>query len=383
MRIVIAPDSYKGSLSAAKVARAMRVGVLKIFPDAEVFEAPIADGGEGTVESLVVATGGRTVGETVEGPLGEPVQSFWGILGDGHTAVIEMAAASGLPLIPVEKRNPGIASSYGTGQLIKSALDYGFRKFIMGIGGSATNDGGAGMAQALGAKFLDCRGKELPKGGGALSCLAAIDIGSLDPRLKESEIVVACDVDNPLYGPRGASAVYGPQKGATPEMVLELDAALKNFSEIASQATGRHIADLPGAGAAGGMGSGLLFFTPAILRSGVEIVFEAVGLASLIQNSDFVITGEGMTDYQTAFGKAPAGVGKIARQFNKVAICVSGGLGQGADDILEHGINAVISITPRPMILEECMKSAEVLVEQAATCVARLLKAGMSLSAIG
>ena len=383
MRIVIAPDSYKGSLSAVRVARAIKRGVLQIFQDAEVFEAPIADGGEGTVEALVVATGGRIVRETVEGPLGESVESFWGVLGDGHTAVIEMAAASGLPLVPVAKRDPGITSSYGTGQLIKSALDSGFRRFIMGIGGSATNDGGAGMAKALGVKFLDSRREELPKGGGGLSSLAEIDLNLLDPRLKESEIIVACDVDNPLYGPRGASAVYGPQKGATPEMVRELDAALKNFSEIASEATGRYIADFPGAGAAGGMGAGLLFFTPAILRSGVEIVFEAVGLASLIQNADIVITGEGMTDYQTAFGKAPAGVGKIARQFNKVAICVSGGLGQGADDILELGINAVVSITPRPMTLEECMESAEVMVEQATTRVARLLKAGMSLSAIG
>ena len=383
MRIVIAPDSYKGSLSAVKVARAIKRGILQIFQDAEVYEVPIADGGEGTVDALVVATGGQIVRETVEGPLGEPVESFWGILGGGQTAVIEMAAASGLPLVPVEKRNPRIASSYGTGQLIKSALDSGFRRIIMGIGGSATNDGGAGMAQALGVKFLDSQREELPKGGGALSVLTEIDLNLLDPRLKESEIIVACDVGNPLYGPRGASAVYGPQKGATAEMVLELDAALENFSEIASKVTGRYIANLPGAGAAGGMGAGLLLFTPAILRSGVEIVFETVGLASLIQKADIVITGEGMTDYQTAFGKAPVGVGKLSKQFDKVAICVSGGLGKGADDILEHGINAVVSITPRPMTLEECMESAEVLVEQAANRVARLLKAGMSLGAIG
>lgn len=239
------------------------------------------------------------------------------------------------------------------------------------------------MAQALGVKFLDSQREELPKGGGALSVLTEIDLNLLDPRLKESEIIVACDVGNPLYGPRGASAVYGPQKGATAEMVLELDAALENFSEIASKVTGRYIANLPGAGAAGGMGAGLLLFTPAILRSGVEIVFETVGLASLIQKADIVITGEGMTDYQTAFGKAPVGVGKLSKQFDKVAICVSGGLGKGADDILEHGINAVVSITPRPMTLEECMESAEVLVEQAANRVARLLKAGMSLGAIG
>jgi len=383
MRVVIAPDSYKGSLSAVQVARAMKRGIAQVFEDAEVFEVPIADGGEGTVEALVVATGGQIVRETVEGPLGGPVESFWGIIGDGRTAVIEMAAASGLPFVPVEKRDPRITSSYGTGQLITSVLDHGFRRIIMGIGGSATNDGGAGMARALGVKFLNSRGHELPQGGEALSSLSEIDLSSLDPRVKDTEIIVACDVDNPLCGPQGASVVYGPQKGATPEMVLELDAALKKFSEIAGAVTGRHVEDLPGAGAAGGMGAGLMFFTPAVLRPGVEIVFEAVGLASLIQKAHLVITGEGMTDFQTAFGKAPSGVGKLAEQFNKVAICVSGGLGNGADNILEHGISAVVGITPRPMSLDQCMESAEILVEQAIIRVARLLKAGMSLSAIG
>lgn len=378
MRIVVAPDSYKGSLSAVRVSRAIKKGFQQIFKDAEIIEAPIADGGEGTVEALIVATGGRIIQETVKGPLGEPVESFWGILGDNRTAVIEMAAASGLPFVSIEKRDPRITSSYGTGQLIKSALDKGFRKFIMGIGGSATNDGGVGMAQALGAKFMDAQGRELASGGGELRKLAKIDIESLDPRLNESEIVVACDVDNPLYGPRGASAVYGPQKGATPEMVTELDNALKNFAEIAGYATGRYVAATPGAGAAGGMGAGLLLFTPAILRPGVEIVFEAVGLGSLIRNADIVITGEGMTDYQTVFGKAPVGVGKLAKQFNKVAICISGSLGRGADDILEQGLNAIVSIVSAPMTLDECMRSAEDLVERAADRVARLLKAGMS-----
>lgn len=381
MRVIVAPDSYKGSLSAVEVAKAIKKGILQIFQDAEIIEVPIADGGEGTVEALVVATGGRIVRETVKGPLGDPVESFWGILGDNRIAVIEMAAASGLPLVPPEKRDPRNTSSYGTGELIKSALDNGFRKIIMGIGGSATNDGGAGMAQALGIRFLDSQKRELAPGGGDLSRLAEIDVNLLDPRLKESEIVVACDVDNPLYGPRGASAVYGPQKGATPKIVTELDNALRNFAEIAGKATGRYVADIPGAGAAGGMGAGLMLFTPAILRTGVEIVFEAVGLASLIRNADVVITGEGMTDYQTAFGKAPVGVGKLAKQFNKVAICISGSLGHGADDILEQGINAVVSIVPCPMTLDECMRSAEELVEKAAVRVARLLKAGTSLGA--
>ena len=380
MRILIAPDSYKGSLSALEVARAMKKGMLKVFPEAEIVLAPIADGGEGTVDALVTATGGTIVRETVSGPLGEPVDSFWGILGDSSAAVIEMAAASGLTLIPEAERNPRVTSSRGTGQLMKSAMDRGFRKLIIGMGGSATNDGGAGMARALGVKFLDSQGWELPEGGAALSDLAEIDLSGIDSRIKETEIVVACDVDNPLCGPRGASEVYGPQKGASAEVIKELDAALENFGKVASMSTGRDVAALPGAGAAGGMGAGLMFFPPAVLRPGIEIVFEFLGLASLIQKADIVITGEGKTDFQTVFGKAPAGVGDLAGHFGKVALCISGSLGNGAEKILNHGIQAAVSIVPRPMSLNECMQSAEILVEQAADRVARLLKAGMALT---
>ncbi len=381
MRIIIAPDSYKGSVSALGVADAIERGLLRVFPDAQVFKAPMADGGEGTVEALVAATGGEILYEAVNGPLGEPVTAHWGILGDGKTAVIEMAAASGLPLIPIERRDPRITTSYGTGQLMKAALDRGLRKMIIGIGGSATNDAGAGMATALGFRFSNAAGEELPPGGAALAQLAEIDPGQVDVRLKDSEIIVACDVDNPLCGPRGASAVYGPQKGATPEMVAELDAALQNFSEFARGVTGKAVAEYPGAGAAGGLGAGLMFFTNAGLRPGVEIVIEATGLASLAQTVDLVVTGEGCTDFQTAFGKAPVGVASVAKKHGKPVVCLSGSLGPGAEDVLEHGIDALMSVVPRPMSLDECMQSGAALIEQAAERLAHLLRMGMSLSA--
>jgi glycerate 2-kinase len=379
VRIVVAPDSYKGSVSAVGVTDAVEKGLLKVFPDAQVFKVPIADGGEGTVEALVAATGGQMLRESVCGPLGQPVSAHWGILGDGTTAVIEMAAASGLPLVPKEKRDPRVTSSYGTGQLMKAALDHGLRKMIIGIGGSATNDGGAGMAAALGAKFLDARGCELPPGGAALARLATIDINDMDARLNPAEIVVACDVDNPLCGPRGASAVYGPQKGATPEIVTELDAALKNFAGFARRATGKDAAERPGAGAAGGLGAGLLFFTNAVLRPGVDIVIEATGLHELIRTADLIITGEGATDFQTAFGKAPVGIAGVAKRYGKPVICLSGGLGRGAEDVLQHGIDALISVAPGPMSLEECMQNGATLIELASERLARLIKVGMSL----
>jgi glycerate kinase len=379
MRIIIAPDSYKGSVSAAEVADAIEKGFLKVFPEAEIIKIPIADGGEGTVQALVRATKGTLLPETVKGPLGEPLRAHWGILGDGKTAIIEMAAASGLPLVPVERRNPLVTCSYGTGQLIKAALDRGLRRIIVGIGGSATNDGGAGMARALGARFLDAGGKELPPGGAALRHLSAIDLRDLDPRLEESEVIVACDVDNPLYGPRGASAVFGPQKAASPEMVEELDAALRVFADVARKVTGRDVSDQSGAGAAGGLGAGLMWFAGAILRPGVEIVLEVTGFESHVSACDLVVTGEGKTDFQTAFGKAPVGVAKVAQRHNKPVICLSGGLGKGAEEVLRHGIDCVMSVVPGPMNLEECMARGAELIEEAAARVACLLKCGMKL----
>ena len=375
MRVVVAPDSYKGSVSAVGVAAALERGVLRVFPQAEVRKIPIADGGEGTVEALVTATGGQMRQERVRGPLGEPVDACWGILGDGQTAVIEMAAASGLPLVPQDRRDPRITTTYGTGELIRTALDAGLRRIIIGIGGSATNDGGTGMAQALGAKFLAADGAELPPGGGALAQLKTIDLSGLDSRLTETEITVACDVDNPLCGQRGAAAVFGPQKGATPAMVAELDAALGHFAGCARAATGRNVADLAGAGAAGGLGAGLLFFTPAKLRPGVEIVLEAVKFAEVVKDAAFVITGEGRTDFQTAYGKAPVGVAKVAKQFDVPVFCISGGLGDGADDVLAQGLDAVMSICSRPLSLDECMRDGATLIEEAAARLCRILQA--------
>lgn len=379
MHVVIAPDSYKGSLSALAVAEAMERGVLQVFPDATTQLLPIADGGEGTVEALVKATGGRMIYEEVTGPLGDPVEAYWGILGDDATAVIEMAAASGLPLVPPERRDPRVTTTYGTGQLVKAALDQGMRRIIIGIGGSATNDGGTGMARALGVRFLDEAGQELPMGGSALAKLAKVDLSGLDPRLQESEVLVACDVDNPLCGPRGCAAVFGPQKGATPEMVAQLDAAMANFAAVAQAATGREVAAYPGAGAAGGLGAGLLLFTPAQLRPGVEIVLEATCFEALVQEADLVITGEGRTDFQTAFGKAPVGVAKVAAQHRVPVVCLSGGLGEGAEDVLAQGIQALLSVVPQPMTLEACMAQAEALVEAAAARLCRLVKVGMGL----
>ncbi len=379
MRFIVAPDSYKGSLSALEVANSIARGILKVFPEAEVLKVPIADGGEGTVEALVTATGGEMIFTEVSGPLNEAVEACWGILGDGETAVIEMAAASGLTLIPKDRRNPLITTTYGTGELIKAALDKGLRKLIIGIGGSATNDGGAGVAQALGVKLLDSEGNELPPGGAALINLAAIDLSGLDRRLQESTIMVACDVDNPLCGERGASAVFGPQKGASQEMVAELDAALQNYQMIACKATGRNIAELPGAGAAGGLGAGLMFFTSAKLRPGVDIVIEATGLRDMVAKADLVITGEGCTDFQTAFGKAPVGVAKLANQLAVPVVCLSGSLGQGHQDVLNFGIDALMNIIPYPVCLEECMANVDVFTEEAAIRMGMLLKVGMRI----
>ena len=380
MKVLVAPDSYKGSLSALAVAEAIERGVRAVFPDADVAKVPIADGGEGTVDALVVATGGRVIESEVHGPLGEPVRARWGVLGGGGTAVIEMAAASGLPLLPAGRRDPRVTTTRGTGELIRAALDAGLHHLVLGIGGSATNDGGTGMAHALGARFLDGEGRELPEGGAALARLARIDLSGLDARIARAEILVACDVDNPLTGPRGASAVYGPQKGATPEMIRELDAALARYGEVARAATGRDVSGSPGAGAAGGLGAGLLFFTPAKLRPGVEIVLEITGFDARVRDADLVITGEGRTDFQTAMGKAPVGVAAAAKRHGVPVVCLSGGLGEGADDVLAKGIDALASTLPAPMTLEEAMAGGASLVEAAAARACRLIEVGGKLS---
>jgi glycerate kinase len=308
-----------------------------------------------------------------------PVTARWGILGDGDTAVVEMASASGLPLVPAAERDPGRATSLGTGELIKEILEKRIPHLILGIGGSATNDAGAGAAAALGVRFLDAQGIPLPPGAAALARLARIDLSGLDPRLAGLKILVACDVDNPLCGPCGATAVFGPQKGVAPEQIPVLDAALRRFSDIAAQATGRSVAAVPGAGAAGGLGAALLLFTSATLRPGIEVVLEAIHFTRHLESADLVLTGEGLTDAQTARGKAPIGVAKAAQAAGKPVICLSGGLGPGYQDIFSHGVNAAMPIPPRCMTLEDCIAAGAPLLEEAAARLCRILKTGRDM----
>lgn len=374
-RIVVAPDSFKGSATARQVAEAIARGLRRTLPDTRVDTVPMADGGEGTVEALVDATGGRYVEVEVTGPLGEPVHACFGMLGDGSTAVIEMAAASGLPLVPPERRNPMVTTTYGTGELIRAALDRGARRIIIGIGGSATVDGGVGMAQALGARFLDASGNPLGWGGGVLARLDRIDLSAMDPRLRDAELLVACDVSNPLYGPEGAAPVFGPQKGATPAMVAVLDANLRHLADVIRRDIGMDVSTLRGGGAAGGLGAGLVAFCGARLRPGVELVIEAVNLEARLQGADLVVTGEGALDRQTPFGKTPAGVGRLARRLGIPAVAIVGSIGEGVDrQVLEAcGLAGICSIVPRPMTLDEAMQKTEALLEQAAERLAWLL----------
>ncbi|OOF83342.1 glycerate kinase [Rodentibacter ratti] len=373
MKIVIAPDSFKESLTALEVATAIETGFKRVFPDAEYVKLPMADGGEGTVQSLVDATQGKIIEAEVTAPLGEKIKSFFGLSGDGKTAIIEMAAASGLHLVPPEKRNPLITASYGTGELIKHALDLGVEKFILGIGGSATNDGGVGMLQALGMQFLDAQGKQIEFGGAQLINLARIEAKGLDPRLQNVHIEVACDVNNPLCGERGASAIFGPQKGATPEMVKQLDQALAHFAAIAKRDCGKDIAEQAGAGAAGGMGGGLLLLPNAQLKAGVQIVLDTLNLAHYVQDADYVITGEGRMDAQSIMGKTPIGVARTAKQFNKPVIAIVGCLREDYDVVFAHGIDAVFPIIRQLGALPDILKQGEQNLISAAQNVARVL----------
>ena len=377
MKIVIAPDSYKESLSALEVAQAVEAGFRQVFPDADYVLVPVADGGEGTVDAMVAATGGRKETVTVSGPLGEPVEAFYGLTGDGDTAVIEMAAASGLALVPPDRRNPLLTSSRGTGELIRAALDAGARRFILGIGGSATNDGGAGMVQALGARLLDLEGRELDGSGGDLARLERIDVSALDPRLAECRIEVACDVDNPLTGARGASAVFGPQKGATPEMVQALDANLARLARIVGRDLGVAVDTVPGAGAAGGMGAAMLAFFGATLKPGIEIVTAAVDLDTHVRDADLVITGEGRIDFQTVHGKTPIGVARVAKRHGKPVIGIAGSLGAEVGVVHAHGIDAVFSVLGKPCTLDEALRDAAANVELTARNVAAVLRIGL------
>jgi len=376
MKVLVAPDSYKGSLSSKQVCQAIEEGLLKACEGTfEVVKVPIADGGEGTVDAFLSALGGELIELTVTGPLGKPVHSFYGILPDG-TAVIEMAAASGLSLVPTHQRNPLVTTTYGTGQLIINALDRGCSRFIVGIGGSATNDAGAGMLQALGIKFLDNAGKEVPWGGGNLDKVATIELKGMDPRLKNAQFIVACDVDNPLCGENGASAVYGPQKGATPDMVKLLDRNLSHFADVVANVLGEDHRNDPGAGAAGGLGFAFKAFLDAQMRPGIDVVMEATHMDTLAAQSDIIITGEGRTDYQTAqFGKAPSGVAKLGKRVGKPVLLISGALGEGYQELFNQGVIAAFSIANGPLSLQEAMENAYNLLVDMSQNIGRLLVA--------
>ena len=372
MKIIIAPDSYKESLTAMEVATAIEAGFRQVMPTAEYIKLPMADGGEGTVQSLVDASNGSIIEHQVTGPLGEQVPAFFGIMGDDKTAVIEMAAASGLHLVSPNLRNPMLTTSYGTGELILAALDHGVDHIIVGIGGSATNDGGIGMAQALGVQLLDNKGQALGFGGQALAQLASIDITTVDPRLAHIKLEVACDVDNPLCGKKGASHIFGPQKGATPAMVAELDQHLDHYAAIIKRDLAIDVKDMAGAGAAGGMGAALLGLFNAQLRSGIEIVIDAVHLGDIIKDADLVITGEGRIDSQTIHGKTPIGVARTAKKYHKPVIGIAGCLSQDCGVVYDHGIDAVFSVVPAAMSLEHAFNNAAVNVELTARNIAAI-----------
>ncbi|WP_213133355.1 glycerate kinase [Citrobacter sp. FP75] len=379
MKIVIAPDSYKESLSALEVATAIEQGFREIWPDADYVKIPVADGGEGTVEAMVAATEGHLVHVDVTGPLGTNVQAFYGLSGDERSAFIEMAAASGLERVPPGSRDPLKTTSWGTGELIRHALDAGVEHIIIGIGGSATNDGGAGMVQALGARLLDAQGNDIAHGGIGLEALARIDISQLDTRLAACRIEVACDVTNPLTGKEGASAVFGPQKGATPEMIPRLDRALTHYAQLIARDLDVHVLELAGGGAAGGMGAALYAFCGAQLRSGIEIVTDALHLDTWVADADLVVTGEGRIDSQTIHGKVPVGVANVAKRYNKPVIGIAGSLTPDVGIVHKHGIDAVFSVIYTICTLDEALDKAGENVRMTARNVAATLKAGQQL----
>ncbi len=375
MKIVIAPDSWKESLSALEVASAIEQGFREIYPDAEYVKLPVADGGEGTVEAMVAATGGLLVPLTVTGPLGEPVEAFYGLSGDRQCAFIEMAAASGLESVPPAQRNPLLTTSWGTGELIRHALDAGVRQIIIGIGGSATNDGGAGMAQALGAKLLTAEASKSPPGRRAGDA-GAIDLSELDSRLADCRIDVACDVTNPLTGPQGASAVFGPQKGATAQMIDRLDSGLRHYARIIARDLDIDVLSLEGGGAAGGMGAALYAFCGAQLRPGIEIVTDALQLAERVADADLVITGEGRIDSQTIHGKVPVGVARVAKRFNVPVIGIAGSLTADVGVVHQHGLDAVFSVLYTICTLDEALANAAANLRMTARNVAAVLQMG-------
>lgn len=373
---LLAPDSFKESMTAKEVCEAMEIGIKRAIQDAECIHVPMADGGEGTVQSLIDATGGTLIQKKVTGPLATPVLAQYGILGDGKTAVIEMASASGIHHVTKETKNPLITTTFGTGELIRDCIEKGITDIILGIGGSATNDGGTGMARALGYKFLDKSGNELPFGGGFLGELDKIDATGVIPQLKNVKILVASDVTNPLCGERGASAVFGPQKGATPDMVQTLDNNLRHYSQIVKQQLGTDIVDVPGAGAAGGLGAGLLAFTNSTMKKGIEIVIEYTNLVEKLQNVNYCFTGEGGIDFQTKFGKAPYGVAQAAKRVNSSikVIALAGYVGQDVETLYDEGFDAIFGIVPGAADLETLLARGKENVARTSESIARLLK---------
>lgn len=374
MKIILAPDSFKESITAKEACEVIERGMKKIIPDLECISVPMADGGEGTTQSLVDATGGEFYTQRVLGPLGESVEARFGILGDGKTAILEMAAASGLELVLKEKRDATVTTTYGTGELIKAALDKNVETILIGIGGSATNDGGAGMIQALGGKLLDSCGKEIGFGGGQLSNLSKIDLSNLDKRLERTKIIVACDVQNPLTGVSGASHIFGKQKGANEEQRELLDKNLKHYAEIIRKDVGKDVENIPGAGAAGGLGAGLMAFLSAELKKGIEIVIEYSKLEEKMQGADLVITGEGSIDAQTRFGKTPYGVAMTAKKYGIPVIALAGNVGKDIDVLYEYGFTAIFSILPRVESLEKAISNGKENLQYMSESIARMVR---------
>ena len=378
MKIVIAPDSFKDSLSAQGVAIAVASGLAEVWPDAELVQCPMADGGEGTIEAVLAACDGQWMSATVSGPLGVAVDAQWGWLEQSRTAIIEMAMASGLQLLTLEQRDACVSSTYGTGELISAALDVGAQRIILAIGGSATNDAGSGMLSALGARFLDADGRRVMPGGLALLQVQTIELDNLDPRLRDVRFEVAADVDNPLCGLHGASHIFGPQKGASPQQVLELDAALGHFADQSAAVLGRDLRENPGCGAAGGMGFAAKAYLNATFRPGVEVVADLVGLAQALDGADLVITGEGRFDAQTLRGKTPFGVAKIAQRKGVPVIVLAGTLGEGYAELYRHGISAAFAVTSGPMTLDHACRNAADLLHDRARDLARVWQLAVS-----
>lgn len=372
-KYVVAPDSFKESMTAKEVCDAMEKGIKKADSAAEVIKVPMADGGEGTVDSLVDATNGQRVIGEVTGPLGNKISAYYGILGNGTTAVIEMAKASGLEIVEKKKRNPMITTTFGTGELIRDALDHNVKEIIIGLGGSSTNDGGSGMAQALGAKLLDQNNNQISFGGGNLDKLDKIDISDLDSRLQDVKIILASDVTNPLIGKDGASRVFGPQKGATPEMVEKLENNLQHYAKIIKSDLNKDVASVSGAGAAGGLGAGLMAFTTCKMRQGVDIAIEVTKLEEKVKSADYVFTGEGGTDFQTKFGKTPYGVAKLGKKYHKPVISLAGYLGEGIDSLYSEGFTAIFGIIPGACDLSTALKNGPSNVARTTENIVRLL----------